>query len=82
VALCYYLCSCRESCLLVSWYVGDRCDIADSDEDHGRSRRHGAEDQERSSIDRVLSGRAIGRWDDAMCDMHRAHGDEEHGFLG
>jgi hypothetical protein len=33
-----------ESCLLVSWCAGDRCDMAGSDDDHDRSRRHGAED--------------------------------------
>jgi hypothetical protein len=31
---------------------------------------------------RVLSGRAIERSGDAVCGLHRAHGDEEHGFLG
>jgi hypothetical protein len=31
--------------LLVSWCVGDRCGMTRSDEDHGRSRRPGAEDQ-------------------------------------
>jgi hypothetical protein len=31
--------SCGESCLLVSWCVGDKCDMADSDEHLGRSRR-------------------------------------------
>jgi hypothetical protein len=34
-----------ESCLLVSWCVDDRCDIAGSDEDHVRSRRPGAENR-------------------------------------
>jgi hypothetical protein len=34
-----------ESRLLVSWCAGGRCDMACSDEDHGRSRRHGAEDR-------------------------------------
>jgi hypothetical protein len=32
-------------------------------------------------IGRVLSGRAIERSGDAMCGLHRAHGDEERGFL-
>jgi hypothetical protein len=36
---------CGESHLLVSWCVGDRCDMVDSNEDHGRSRRPGADDQ-------------------------------------
>jgi hypothetical protein len=34
----------RESCLLVSWCVGNRCDMAGSDEDRGRNRRPGVED--------------------------------------
>jgi hypothetical protein len=44
VVLPYYLCSCGESCLLVSGCVGDMCDMVGSDEDLGRSRRLGAED--------------------------------------
>jgi hypothetical protein len=36
--------SCGESHLLVSWCAGDRCDMADSDEDSSRSRRLGVED--------------------------------------
>jgi hypothetical protein len=42
--------SCGESRLLVSWCVGDRCNMVGSDEDCGRSRRPGAEDWEWSSI--------------------------------
>jgi hypothetical protein len=76
------ICSCGESRLLVSWCVGDRCDIAGSNEDHGRSRRPGAEDQRWSSIGRVLGGRTIRRSGDAVCGLHRAQGNEEHGFLG
>jgi hypothetical protein len=30
----------------------------------------------------VLGGQVIERSGGAMCDLHRAHGDEEHGFLG
>jgi hypothetical protein len=30
----------------------------------------------------VLGGRMIGRSGDAVCDLHRAHGDEKRGFLG
>jgi hypothetical protein len=30
----------------------------------------------------ILSGRTIGRSDDAMCGLHRARGDEEREFLG
>jgi hypothetical protein len=29
----------------------------------------------------VLDDRTIGRLGDAVCDLHRAHGDEEHEFL-
>jgi hypothetical protein len=35
-----------------------------------------------SRTGRVLSGRAIERSGGAMCGLHRARGDEEHGFLG
>jgi hypothetical protein len=35
-----------ESCLLVSWCAGGRCGMTCNDEDRGRSRRPGAEDQE------------------------------------
>jgi hypothetical protein len=31
---------------------------------------------------RVLNGRAIERSGDTVCSLHRAHGDEERGFLG
>jgi hypothetical protein len=31
---------------------------------------------------RLLGGRAIERSGGAVCGLHRAHGDEEHGFLG
>jgi hypothetical protein len=37
---------CGESHLLVSWCVGDRCSMTGSDEDHGRSRRPGAENRD------------------------------------
>jgi hypothetical protein len=49
------ICSYVQSCLLVSWCVGDRCDIAGSDEDRGRSRRPGVEDQEWSTTCRWVS---------------------------
>jgi hypothetical protein len=68
--------------LLVSWCVGDRCDMASSDEDLGRSRRPGVENQGWSRTGRVLSGRTIGRSDDAVCGLHHAHEDEERRFLG
>jgi hypothetical protein len=38
----------------------------DSDEDHGRMRRLGAEDQGWSSTGRILGGRTIERSGDAM----------------
>jgi hypothetical protein len=31
---------------------------------------------------RVLSGRVIKRSGSGVCGLHRARGDEEHGFLG
>jgi hypothetical protein len=58
--------------LLVSWCVGGRCGMACSDEDHGRSRRPGAEDQ-------GWSHRSGTRWPDgprgwvapcAVCTVH------------
>jgi hypothetical protein len=70
-----------ESCLLVSWCVGGKYGMAGSDEYHGRSRIHGAEDQD-GRTNRVLSGRTIGRSADAVCGLHRAREDEERGFLG
>jgi hypothetical protein len=33
-------------------------------------------------IGRVLGGRVIERSGGAVCGLHRACGDEEHGFLG
>jgi hypothetical protein len=55
--------------------------LVGSDEDSGRSRRHGAEDQRWSSIGQVLGGRMIERSGDVVCGLHRACGDEERGFL-
>jgi hypothetical protein len=51
------------------------------DEDRGRSRRLGAEDQGWASTSRVLGGRTIERSGDAMCDLHRTQGDESMSFL-
>jgi hypothetical protein len=73
---------CGESCLFVSWCAAYRCDMTDSDEDHGRSRRPGVEDRGWSSMGRVLGGQMIKRSGDAVCSLHRAQGDEERGFLG
>jgi hypothetical protein len=66
------LCSSRESHLLVLWCVGDRCDMAGSDEDLGRSRRPSAEDRGWLSIGWVLDGRMIGRLGDAVCGLYHA----------
>jgi hypothetical protein len=41
--------------------------MMDSDDDHGRSRRPGAEDRGWSSIGRVLCGRTIERLGDIVC---------------
>jgi hypothetical protein len=68
--------------LFVSWCVGDKCDMVVSDEDLGRSMRHGTEDRRWSSTGRVLSGRTIGRSGDTVCGMYRVHGDVERKFLG
>jgi hypothetical protein len=73
--------SFAESCLLVSWCVGGRCDMACSDEDRGSSRRPGVEDRD-GHTGRVLGGRAIERSSGAVCGLHRARGDERHEFLG
>jgi hypothetical protein len=53
-----------------------------SDDDLGRSRRHGAEDPEWSSTGQVLSDRTIERSCDVICSLHRAQGDKERKFLG
>jgi hypothetical protein len=47
---------CGESYLLVSWCVGDRCDMTGSNEDLGRNRRPGAEDRGWLRTGRVLGG--------------------------
>jgi hypothetical protein len=41
----FILVSFGESRLLVSWCAGGKCGMAGSDEDRGRSRRPGADDQ-------------------------------------
>jgi hypothetical protein len=47
--------SCEESHLLVSWWACGRCGMSSSNEDRGRSRRHGVED-------RGWSHRLVTRW--------------------
>jgi hypothetical protein len=68
--------------LLVSWCVGDMCDMEGSNEDLGRSRRPGAEDQGWSSTGRVLGGQTIVMSGDAVCGLYHAQEDEEREFLG
>jgi hypothetical protein len=54
--------SFRESHLLVSWCAGGRCSMTCSDEDCGRSRRPGVEDQGWSHMldTRWLGDREVG----------------------
>jgi hypothetical protein len=75
-------CSHGERHLPVSWCAGDRCDMADSDEDHGRSRRPSAEDRGWLITNQVLDGRTIERSGDIMCGLHHVRGDKECGFFG
>jgi hypothetical protein len=56
--------------------------MAGNDGDRGRSRRLDVEDRGWLSKGRVLDGWTIERSGDAMCGLHRAQGDEDHGFLG
>jgi hypothetical protein len=56
--------------------------MVDSDEDRGRSRRLGAEDQRWSSTCRILGGLMTERSGDIVHDVHYAQGDEERRFLG
>jgi hypothetical protein len=67
--------------LLVSWCAGGRCGMVGSDENHGKSRRLGAEEWGWSSTGWVLDGRTIRRSGDAVCGLHHAQGDKEHRFL-
>jgi hypothetical protein len=56
----FILVSCGESCLLVSWCTGGRCNMTGSDEDRSRSRKSGAENWEWSSKGWMLGDRTIG----------------------
>jgi hypothetical protein len=56
--------------------------MAGSDEDRGRSRRLGAEEQGWSSTGRIIDGRTIKRLGDAVYGLYHAQRDEERGFLG
>jgi hypothetical protein len=50
------ICSCGESHFLILWCVGDKCDMAGSEEDLGRSRMSDVEDRGWPSIGQVLGG--------------------------
>jgi hypothetical protein len=63
--------SCEESYLFVSLCAANKCGMTDIDEDRGRSRRHGADDQGWSSTCRVLGARTIERLGDTVCGLHR-----------
>jgi hypothetical protein len=52
-----------------------------SDEDRGRSRRLGEENQRWSCIGQVPNGGMIERSGDVVCSLHHAQGDEERRFL-
>jgi hypothetical protein len=67
--------------LLVSSCVGDSCGMVGCDKDRGRSQRFGTEDRGWSSTGRILGGQTIERSGDVVCSLHRAQGDEVHGFL-
>jgi hypothetical protein len=53
-----------------------------SDEDLDRNIIPGVEGRRWSSTCQVLGGWTIEISDDAVCGLYRAHGDEEHEFLG
>jgi hypothetical protein len=61
-----------ESHLLVSWCASDRCNMAGSDKDRGRSRRPGVEDRRWSTTGWVLGGWMVERPGDTVCGLHRA----------
>jgi hypothetical protein len=63
---------CGESRLLILWCACDRCDMVGSDENRGRSRRPGVEDQGWSNTAWVLGGQTIEMSGDAVCGLHRA----------
>jgi hypothetical protein len=55
--------------------------MVDNNEDHGRSRRPGAEDRGWLHMS-CTQCRIIRRSGGAVCDLHHAQGDEERRFLG
>jgi hypothetical protein len=73
--------SFEESRLLLLWCAGGRCSMVCSDEDRGRSRRHGEEDRD-GRTSQVLGGQAIERSGGAVCGLHHIRGDEERSLIG
>jgi hypothetical protein len=55
--------------------------MAGSDDDRGRSRRPGVEDQGWSDTGWILGGRIIGRSDDTVCGLYHKHGIRSTSFL-
>jgi hypothetical protein len=73
------LVSCGESCLLVSWCAGATWRAV------MRIMTGVGDLVQRIENDytcRILGGRAIERSGGTVCDLHYAHGDKEHRFLG
>jgi hypothetical protein len=64
---------CGESCLLVSWCAGQRCDMVGSNEDRGRSRRSGVEDRDgQAQVGYSVARRSRGRvMLYAICTVHK-----------
>jgi hypothetical protein len=57
--------------------------MAGNDEDGGRSRRFGVEEQGSSGTSQVLSGRTIEKSGDDVCDpQHTRGGDKKSRFFG
>jgi hypothetical protein len=72
VTLCYYLCLCGELCLLVSWCVGDKCNMAGNNEDRSRSRRPSAwAGDGQAQVGYLVAGRSGGQvMQCAVCTVH------------
>jgi hypothetical protein len=82
VSFCFFFIfvSLGESCLLVSWCAGGRCDMAYNNEDRGRSRIPSAEDRD-GRTGWVLGSRAIERLGIVVRGLHRTRGDKKHVFF-
>jgi hypothetical protein len=58
--------------LLVSWCTGHRCDMAGSDEDHGRSRKPGLEDGDgQAQVGYSVAGQSRGQV--MLCAVRTVH---------